>query len=74
MNTNGIILRDMNTDGRTTDFRPKTTDVRPKTIDVRLKTACLRGAGGILARSILTLLLLLAGALCPVGRFVCKEW
>ena len=67
----------MNTDGRTTDFRPKTTDVRPKTIDFRPKTtdfrpkttdfrpktACLRGAGGTLARSVLTLLLLLAGGM-----------
>ena len=59
MTTKIMILRDMNTDGRTTylrpkttDVRPKTTDFRPKTTDVRPKTACLRGAGGTLARSL----------------------
>ena len=57
MNTNGIILRDMNTDRKTTDVRPK--------------TACLRGAGGTLARSILLLLLLLVGGARPCGTLSC---
>ena len=57
MTTNIMILRDMNTDGRTTYFRPK--------------TACLRGTGGTRARSVLTLLLLLAGGARPCGTLSC---
>ena len=59
MNTNGMILRDMNTDGGTTYLRPK--------------TAYLRGAGGTLARSVLTLLLLLAGGVLLYGTLYSKS-